>query len=590
MAEWVLKGSLKGPQGEAGADAQLPEGGTTGDFLQKKADGTGWFNSEGLLRASYVGTLQQLGDEGQSLEIHDVSVTSNGYVAGVSTDNPTEDGAFVYADDKNSSHLGHNRVGVETGVPYVDIETAAGDGTHLAADGRYSYVDDIEAADALAEQGGALTITTGAAVKRYVADHAGDALPEGGTDGQVLTSDGAGGAAWESVPKELPTEGTTGQVLTKTADGEAWQDAPEGLPSTDDPSNPGFVGDVLKLNSSKKPVWDPIYQSDIKFSTFSQGSTLQEGETFLIKDNDGVIAGFTQDGMKSFIAANAPETDLSGLLDLDLSTAQTINPNSVDILTLEPGTYYVSGGVYDGMVEGEYNNETQFPDAMIGMNQSINCGMLSVYKLLAGDGTYSRRVFDLFAINTMSVTVSRYIMTLSVNNSSLNNETIRNSWVKFVSSKDIDNTLSASDTTAPVSGKAVADYVAENAPTVDMSEVVKIDSSGRLTDNDGALIEDVVIGNMQEGGIQLASGAMRIMDVNGSAWLMVDSVGKLFQIGSKSVSSITDAISTSPSGNALATDKAVADYVDANASTVKTASNQDFCEYFGMEYNAEDWS
>ena len=89
MAEWVLKGSLKGPQGEAGADAQFPEGGATGDFLQKKADGTGWFNSEGLLRASYVGTLQQLGDEGQSLEIHDVSVTSNGNVAGVSTDKPS---------------------------------------------------------------------------------------------------------------------------------------------------------------------------------------------------------------------------------------------------------------------------------------------------------------------------------------------------------------------------------------------------------------------------------------------------------------------------------------------------------------------
>lgn len=203
MADWVLKGSIKGPQGDPGADAQLPEGGTTGDFLQKKSDGTGWFNSEGLLRASYIGNLQQLGDAGQSLEIHNVSVTSNGYVAGASTDNPPEDGAFVYADDKNSSHLGHNRVGVLNGIPYVDLDTtdATGENGHLAADGRYSYVDDIEAADAAEEQGEALTIPTGAAVKQYVADHAGDALPEGGTDGQVLTSDGAGGAAWESVPQ-----------------------------------------------------------------------------------------------------------------------------------------------------------------------------------------------------------------------------------------------------------------------------------------------------------------------------------------------------------------------------------------------------
>lgn len=226
MADWVLKGSLKGPQGDPGADAQLPEGGTTGDFLQKNAEGTGWFNSEGLLRASYVGTLQQLGDAGQSLEIHDVSVTSNGYVAGVSTDNAPEDGAFVYADDKNSSHLGRNRVGILNGIPYVDLDTtdATGENGHLAADGRYSYVDDIEAADAAEEQGEALTIPTGAAVKQYVADHAGDALPEGGTTGQVLTKT-ASSEEWADVPQPTYTTSTitvsdwSNLTATKSVDG-----------------------------------------------------------------------------------------------------------------------------------------------------------------------------------------------------------------------------------------------------------------------------------------------------------------------------------------------------------------------------------
>lgn len=42
MAEWVLKGSLKGPQGEAGEDAQLPAGGTDGQVLTKTADGEEW--------------------------------------------------------------------------------------------------------------------------------------------------------------------------------------------------------------------------------------------------------------------------------------------------------------------------------------------------------------------------------------------------------------------------------------------------------------------------------------------------------------------------------------------------------------------
>lgn len=42
MADWVLKGSLKGPQGDPGADAQLPEGGTTGQVLTKTASGEEW--------------------------------------------------------------------------------------------------------------------------------------------------------------------------------------------------------------------------------------------------------------------------------------------------------------------------------------------------------------------------------------------------------------------------------------------------------------------------------------------------------------------------------------------------------------------
>lgn len=264
MAEWVLKGSLKGPKGdtgENGADAQFPEGGATGDFLQKKADGTGWFNSEGLLRASYVGTLQQLGDEGQSLEIHDVSVTSNGYVAGVSTDKPPEDGAFVYADDKNSPHLGHNRVGVLNGIPYVDLDTTdtTGENGHLAADGRYNYVDDIEAADAAKEQGEALTIPTGAAVKQYVADHVGDALPEGGTAGQILIK-GATGVEWaDSIQM-----GTTAADIALV----------DSAAIVDDPANP-TSGIVLKTDAGTKKtvitgvgdkVVDEIYISDLDTS------------------------------------------------------------------------------------------------------------------------------------------------------------------------------------------------------------------------------------------------------------------------------------------------------------------------------------
>ena len=56
-------------------------------------------------------------------------------------------------------------------------------------------------------------------------------FPTGGTDGQVLTRTGSGsGEAWESVPTELPTGGTTGQILTRTATGLVWMDVPITLP------------------------------------------------------------------------------------------------------------------------------------------------------------------------------------------------------------------------------------------------------------------------------------------------------------------------------------------------------------------------
>lgn len=51
--------------------------------------------------------------------------------------------------------------------------------------------------------------------------------PGGGTEGQILTKT-ADGEAWQDAPSGLPEGGTDGQILTKTASGAAWEDAPEG--------------------------------------------------------------------------------------------------------------------------------------------------------------------------------------------------------------------------------------------------------------------------------------------------------------------------------------------------------------------------
>ena len=50
--------------------------------------------------------------------------------------------------------------------------------------------------------------------------------PDGGTAGQVLTKT-EDGEAWQDAPDGLPEGGTTGQILTKTSDGAEWADAPD---------------------------------------------------------------------------------------------------------------------------------------------------------------------------------------------------------------------------------------------------------------------------------------------------------------------------------------------------------------------------
>lgn len=73
----------------------------------------------------------------------------------------------------------------------------------------------------------------------------GASLPEGGTEGQVLTKT-TDGADWQDPQAAFPEEGTVGQVLKKTADGVEWGNDEKGfeLPSG------GSVGQVLKKTTS----------------------------------------------------------------------------------------------------------------------------------------------------------------------------------------------------------------------------------------------------------------------------------------------------------------------------------------------------
>ena len=59
---------------------------------------------------------------------------------------------------------------------------------------------------------------------KNIAENGGE-LPDGGSNGQVLTKS-SNGAVWADVPTELPSGGTQGQILTKGENAPVWGDAP----------------------------------------------------------------------------------------------------------------------------------------------------------------------------------------------------------------------------------------------------------------------------------------------------------------------------------------------------------------------------
>ena len=199
-----------------------------------------------------------------------------------------------------------------------------------------------------------------------------------------------------------------------------------------------------------------------------------------------------------------------------------------------------------------------------------------------------------------------------------------------------------------------------DAPQPDLTGYVKTDESGKIIAS-GGYSDDMLRINLESGDAKLTLGttdksgvvlsAINMYTTLESPRLDIESAddsssieisdtfgytraelsystsdGSKFSLGSGVVaSSITNDASTGD-GSALATAKAVKDYVDANAmppvvpvskggtgvtsedavaqlvfshapeasptqaGVVKTLSDQDFCEYMGIEYNPEDWS
>ena len=169
-------------------------------------------------------------------------------------------------------------------------------------------------------------------------------------------------------------------------------------------------------------------------------ATFPEGGT------DGQVLTKTADGEEW---ADAPETDLSGLLKSDFTGIEKLDANTVDISALGPGTYLLSS-VEQGT--GDYN-ETLFPDAMVYGNPPSGNNILNVYGGFSGTGI---KYLELF-INSGNGTTSRYYARTLADGSILS----KNAWNK--DSVNLVNKVDGGNTSAAVTGKAVADYVAANA-------------------------------------------------------------------------------------------------------------------------------
>lgn len=162
----------------------------------------------------------------------------------------------------------------------------------------------------------------------------GASLPEGGTEGQVLTKT-ADGAAWQDPQAAFPEGGTTGQVLTKTSSGTAWQNVPTELPSG------GTEGQVLKKTSSgvewgtdEKGLELPPGGSDGQVLK-KQGQTVVWGN-----DNDTTYQKATQqtDGLMS-------KEDKEKLDNISTAYATILTQEEYDSLNPkeENRVYYIKG-------------------------------------------------------------------------------------------------------------------------------------------------------------------------------------------------------------------------------------------------------
>lgn len=124
--------------------------------------------------------------------------------------------------------MGGNKV-TNLGAPGADTDAVRKqdlDAVAAEVDGILDGTTPAHLAPATETKIGGVIIGEGLSVEADGTVSAESQLPAGGTAGQLLTKT-ADGEAWQDAPSGLPDGGTTGQILTQGANGPEWADAPD---------------------------------------------------------------------------------------------------------------------------------------------------------------------------------------------------------------------------------------------------------------------------------------------------------------------------------------------------------------------------